>query len=30
MYEYFKDENRYYMILEICSGGELHQRIMDQ
>ena len=30
MYEYFKDENRYYMILEICSGGELHQKIINQ
>jgi calcium-dependent protein kinase len=27
MYEYFRDENRYYMIIEIISGGELYQKI---
>jgi len=24
MYEYFRDENRYYIIMEIISGGELY------
>ena len=27
MYEYFRDENRYYIIMEIISGGELYQKI---
>jgi len=27
MHEYFKDENRYYTVLEICSGGELYELI---
>lgn len=30
MYEYFKDEDRYYLILEICSGGEIHSKIKKQ
>lgn len=27
MFEYFRDENRYYLIIEICSGGELYHKI---
>lgn len=27
MYEYFRDENRYFIITEICSGGELWLKI---
>ena len=27
IYEYFKDENRMCMVLELCSGGELHDKI---
>jgi calcium-dependent protein kinase len=27
MYEYFKDENRLYIVTEICSGGELWQKV---
>lgn len=27
MFEYFRDENRYYIITEILSGGELFEKI---
>ena len=27
LFEYFRDENRYYLVTEICSGGELWQKI---
>mmetsp|Transcript_24774 Transcript_24774/g.21999 ORF Transcript_24774/g.21999 Transcript_24774/m.21999 type:complete len:169 (+) Transcript_24774:252-758(+) len=28
MYEYFEDEKRYYIITEICKGGELFDEII--
>ena len=27
LYEYFRDDNRYYLIMEICSGGELFRKV---
>lgn len=27
MYEFFEDEKRYYIVTELCSGGELYQEI---
>lgn len=27
MFEYFRDESRYYIIMEIISGGELYAKI---
>lgn len=30
MYEYFQDEKRYYIITEICKGGELFDEILQQ
>lgn len=27
MFEYFRDSNRYYIIMEIISGGELFERV---
>ena len=30
MYEYFQDEKRYYIITEICKGGELFDEITAQ
>ena len=28
MYEYFEDDNRYYIITDICNGGELFDEII--
>ena len=30
MYEYFQDEKRYYIITEVCKGGELFDEIINQ
>ena len=30
MYEYFQDEKRYYLITEICKGGELFEEIISK
>jgi calcium-dependent protein kinase len=30
MYEYFQDEKRYYIITEICKGGELFEEIISK
>lgn len=30
MYEFFQDEKRYYIITEICKGGELFDEIIDK
>jgi serine/threonine protein kinase len=27
MFEYFRDENRYYIVMELVSGGELYSKI---
>ena len=27
MYEFFEDEKRYYLVTELCEGGELYQEI---
>ena len=27
MYEFFQDEKRYYLVTEICKGGELFEEI---
>ena len=27
MYEYFQDNDKIYIITEICSGGELYEKI---
>ena len=27
MYEFFEDEKRYYIVTELCAGGELYQEI---
>jgi serine/threonine protein kinase len=27
MYEFFEDEKRYYLVTELCGGGELYQEI---
>lgn len=27
MYEFFEDEKRYYIVTELCGGGELYQEI---
>jgi len=28
MYEFFEDEKRYYIVTEICKGGELFDEII--
>jgi calcium-dependent protein kinase len=28
MYEFFEDEKRYYIVQEICKGGELFDEII--
>lgn len=30
MYEFFEDEKRYYIITEICKGGELFDEIVNR
>jgi calcium-dependent protein kinase len=30
MYEFFEDEKRYYIITEICKGGELFEEILSR
>jgi calcium-dependent protein kinase len=30
MYEFFEDEKRYYIITEICKGGELFDEILNR
>lgn len=27
MYEFFEDENRFYIVTELCSGGDLYSEI---
>ena len=28
LFEYFKDDERFYMVMELCSGGELYKKII--
>jgi calcium-dependent protein kinase len=28
MYEFYEDEKRYYLVTELCSGGELYDEIL--
>lgn len=28
MYEFFEDEKRYYLVTEICKGGELFDEVL--
>lgn len=30
LYEYFEDEVNVYLIMEICTGGELFDRIIEK
>ena len=30
MFEFFKDDDRYYIVMEICSGGELFRQIEEK
>jgi calcium-dependent protein kinase len=30
LYEYFEDDKNYYLITEICSGGELFDKIVEK
>jgi calcium-dependent protein kinase len=30
MYEYFEDDKRYYLVQEICKGGELFDEIINR
>lgn len=30
MYEFFEDENNFYMITEICNGGEVFEEIVSR
>ena len=30
MYEFFEDEKRYYLVTEICKGGELFDEILNR
>ena len=30
LYEIFEDQNRYYLITELCKGGELFDEIINQ
>lgn len=30
LYEYYEDEYRIYLVLELCTGGELYERLADQ
>lgn len=30
LYEYFEDKTRIYLVLELCTGGELYERLCDQ
>ena len=30
MYEFFEDEKRYYIVTELCKGGELFDEIVDR
>ena len=30
MYEFFEDEKRYYLVTEICKGGELFDEILQR
>lgn len=27
LYEFYEDEKRYYMVTELCTGGELYDEI---
>jgi len=29
IYEYFVDENKYYILMELCEGGELYEKIIE-
>jgi len=30
MYEFFEDEKRYYLVTEICKGGELFDEVINR
>ena len=30
LYEFYRDRHRYYIIMELCSGGELFDRIIQK
>jgi calcium-dependent protein kinase len=30
MYEFFEDEKRYYIVQEICKGGELFDEVLNR
>jgi len=30
LYEYFEDEKNFYLITELCSGGELFDKIVEK
>ena len=30
MYEFFEDDKRYYLVTEICKGGELFDEILQR
>ena len=30
IYEFFEDSNNFFIVTELCTGGELFERIVDQ
>lgn len=30
MYEYFEDKKNFYLVTELCSGGELFDKIIEK